>query len=65
MKIFSADDTELGRVGGNRSLLSRDAGLVRCWQEHIHSLAEQDEVRWRERVRDTLAKEGYRAEIYT
>jgi len=65
LRIFSPDSTELGRVGGNRALLSKDPGLVRTWQEHIAPFTERDEDRWRERVRETLAKEGYHAEIYT
>jgi len=65
LKIFSPDSTEIGKVGGNRALLSGDVDLVRCWQEKVASFAERDEARWRERVRETLAKEGYRVEIYT
>jgi hypothetical protein len=65
MKIFSPDNTERGRVGGNRALLSRDPGLVRTWQEQIAPLVERDDDRWRERVGDILEKEGYRAEIHT
>jgi len=65
MKIFSRDGAEIGKVGGNRALLSKDADLVACWQEKIVPLAERDEGRWRERVREILAKEGYRGEIYS
>jgi Fe-S-cluster containining protein len=64
LKIFSPDGTEIGKVGGNRALLSGDADLSRWWQERVTAIAESDEGRWRERVRDTLAKEGYRGEIY-
>ncbi|MDD1656113.1 MAG: YkgJ family cysteine cluster protein [Methanomicrobiales archaeon] len=65
LKIFSPDGTEIGKVGGNRALLSKDEGLVRCWQEQVTPLTERDDGRWREQVRDTLAKEEYRVEIYT
>jgi Fe-S-cluster containining protein len=64
LKIFSSDGTEIGKVGGNRALFSTDANLTRCWQDRITPLAERDDSRWKEGVRDTLAKEGYRAEIY-
>jgi Fe-S-cluster containining protein len=65
LKIFSREGTEVGKVGGNRALLSSDADLTRLWQERVPPIAERDEGRWRERVRDTLAKEGYRVEIYS
>ncbi|MDD1638984.1 MAG: YkgJ family cysteine cluster protein [Methanomicrobiales archaeon] len=65
MKIFSRDGTEIGTVGGNRALLSKDADLARCWQERVTLLTDRDEGRWRERVLDTLSKEGYRVEIYS
>jgi hypothetical protein len=65
LKIFSQGGTEIGRVGGNRALLSSDADLLVCWGEKIAPLTERDEARWREHVRDTLVKEGYHVEIYT
>jgi uncharacterized protein len=65
LKIFSPGGNEVGKVGGNRALLSTDADLLACWGEKIAPLAERDDGRWREHVRDMLAKEGYRVEIYT
>jgi Fe-S-cluster containining protein len=65
LKIFSQDGTEIGKVGGNRALLSKDADLSRCWQERIAPIAEKDDGRWKERVRNVLAKEGYQVEIYS
>ena len=65
LKIFTPEGREAGKVGGNRALLSSDADLTRLWRDRVHPIGEKDEDRWRERVRDTLSKEGYRVEIYT
>lgn len=65
LKIFTRDGSEVGTVGGNRALLSADGDLTRCWGERIAPIAEKDQGRWKERVRDILSKEGYRVEIYT
>ncbi len=60
MRIFDADGTERGHVGGRRSLLTDDPALRALWDAGEGD----EETAWRERVDAALAGAGYRAEWY-
>ncbi|MDD1679887.1 MAG: YkgJ family cysteine cluster protein [Methanomicrobiales archaeon] len=64
MDILDGTGERRGRVGGRRSLISKDQDLVTLWQKEIQPLPEDSEIIWRETVKAILEKGGYRVIVY-
>jgi Fe-S-cluster containining protein len=64
MRIYADDGTVAGKVKGRRSLATEDPALRRCWDERIGPLTTEDDLVWRDEVRDILKHAGYRVEVY-
>jgi Fe-S-cluster containining protein len=61
--ILDLHGKRLGRVGGKRSLVSKDPELMAVWQKEIQPLQEQG-ASWNEKVKRTLQNRGYRVVVY-
>jgi hypothetical protein len=62
--ILDFKGIKIGKVGGKRSLLSRDPALIALWEQQVVPLRETDDLRWKEQVKFLLEREGYRVILY-
>lgn len=64
LDIFDARGSRQGRVGGRRSLLSRDPELLALWEKEIRTLQNENDHHWHKAVKILLEDKGYRVVIY-
>ncbi len=63
-EILDAEGQQIGKLGGRRSLLSRDPALTAIWEKVVLPLRENDDLRWRARMKTLLEREGYQVILY-
>ncbi|MDD1672115.1 MAG: YkgJ family cysteine cluster protein [Methanomicrobiales archaeon] len=64
MDIFNSAGERVGRVGGKKSLLSKDRPLLTFWDREISPLATDDDQTWLPRAQSMLENAGYRVVRY-
>lgn len=64
MDIFNARGERIGRVGGKKSLLSKDPMLLAFWDREIVPLTKNDDPSWLSKAQNILENAGYRAVQY-
>ena len=64
MRIYDQNGTQIGKVGGNRGLISDDPGLIQFFREHVMGIEGSSLKEWLETAGKTLSSAGYRAVIY-
>jgi hypothetical protein len=64
MRISDGTGRQAGKVGGNRSLISEDEGLLRVWREQVVPLQGSSLRDWLNKAGNVLTSAGYRVVIY-
>jgi len=64
MRVYDRSGTQVGKVGGNRSLFSEDADLKRVFQEQVMVLKADSTKEWLTRAAKVLSSAGYRVVVY-
>jgi hypothetical protein len=64
MRIYDRSGNQIGKVGGNRSLISDDEDLRRVFQERVAGIVRPSPEEWLETAGKILTQAGYRVVIY-
>jgi len=64
MRIYDGTGGQVGKVGGNRSIISEDEGLLSCFRENISGIQASSLKEWLEKAGKALTSAGYRVVIY-
>jgi len=64
MRIYSGTGEQVGKVGGNRSLLSEDEDLVRVFREQVDGTGNSSLKEWLGKAARVLSAAGYRVVVY-
>jgi Fe-S-cluster containining protein len=64
MRIYDGTGNQVGKVGGNRSLISDDEDLKKFFRENVAGIGGPSVKEWLGRAGKTLSSAGYRVVIY-
>jgi hypothetical protein len=64
MRIHDRNGRQIGKIGGNRSLISEDEGLNRFFREHVVGIEGSSLKDWLGKAGKALYSTGYRVVIY-
>ena len=64
MRIFDPAGRQVGKVGGNRSLISEDEDLRQVFLHRVAGLGSSSSKEWLEKAGKILTSAGYRVVIY-
>ena len=64
MRIYDGTGRQVGKVGGNRSLISEDEGLNRFFREQVTVIESSSMKDWLAKAGKALSSAGYRVVIY-
>jgi Fe-S-cluster containining protein len=64
MRIYDQNGRQVGKVGGNRSLISEDEGLNQFFREHVAGIEGSSLKDWLGKAGKALSSAGYRTVIY-
>jgi len=64
MRMYDQGGRQVGKVGGNRSLISEDNELVQFFREHVAVIESSSPKDWLVRAGKILSAGGYRVVIY-
>jgi hypothetical protein len=64
MRIYDGSGTQVGKIGGNRSLLTEDEELKQVFRERVMDLPAGSMKEWLEGAARILSSSGYRVVVY-
>ena len=64
MRIYDRTGTQVGKIGGNRSLFSEDEDLKRVFREQVMDLTADSTKLWLAKAAAALSSAGYRVVVY-
>jgi hypothetical protein len=64
MRIYGQNGRQVGKIGGNRSLISEDPGLLHLFREHVLDIESSSLKDWLGKAGKALSSAGYRVVIY-
>ena len=64
MRIYDRTGTQVGKIGGNRSLLSEDEELKRIFREQVMGIQAGSLKEWLVKAGSVLSSAGYRVVVY-
>jgi uncharacterized protein len=64
MRIYDRTGTQVGKIGGNRSLFSEDEDLKRIFRERVMDLAAGSTREWLGKAAGVFSSAGYRVVVY-
>jgi uncharacterized protein len=64
MRIYDRSGTQIGKIGGNRSLLTEDDDLKQVFRERVMDLPAGSMKEWLDKAARVLSSAGYRVVVY-
>ena len=64
MRIYDRSGTQVGKIGGNRSLLSEDEDLKRVFREQVMDQKAESTKEWLAKAASIVTSAGYRVVVY-
>jgi hypothetical protein len=64
MRIYDRTGRQVGKIGGNRSLISQDEDLARFFREHVMVIGDSSMKDWLAKAGKALTSAGYRVVVY-
>ena len=64
MRIYDRTGRQVGKVGGNRSLISQDEDLARFFREQVMVIGDSSMKDWLAKAGKALTSAGYRVVVY-
>ena len=64
MRIYDGSGTQVGKIGGNRSLITGDEELKKVFREEVMDLAAGSQKEWLARAAQVISSAGYRVVVY-
>jgi Fe-S-cluster containining protein len=64
MRIYDGQGKQVGKVGGNRSLISDNEELLRVFREQVARIESSSQAEWLRKAGRILSSAGYRVVVY-
>jgi Fe-S-cluster containining protein len=64
MRIYDRNGRQVGKIGGNRSLISEDEGLTQFFRENVTGIESSSLKEWLGKAGKALSSTGYRVVMY-